>query len=80
MLGSTLAVIPAQRQASNVQCRIPTAFGAQLENSSTPELSNFSSFFTGKPLVEGLGNVFLFRNYRSDLGKWSTADPLGYPL
>ena len=37
------------------------------------------SFFTGKPFVADLGHVFLFRNYRSDLGKWQTADPLGYP-
>jgi RHS repeat-associated protein len=36
-------------------------------------------FFTGKPQVEGLGYAFLFRNYRADLGKWQTADPLGYP-
>jgi len=26
-----------------------------------------------------LGYSFLFRNYRSDLGKWQTSDPLGYP-
>ena len=38
-----------------------------------------SPFFTGKPDVPGLGRVFLYRNYRSDLGKWQTADPLGYP-
>ncbi|MGN0845803.1 MAG: hypothetical protein ACI4RA_00275, partial [Kiritimatiellia bacterium] len=36
-------------------------------------------FFTGKPQVAGLGRVFLFRNYRADLAKWQTADPLGYP-
>jgi hypothetical protein len=23
--------------------------------------------------------VFLFRNYKPDLGKWQTSDPLGYP-
>ena len=37
------------------------------------------TFFTGKPQVEGLGRVFLYRNYRADLAKWQTADPLGYP-
>ena len=37
------------------------------------------TFFTGKPEVEGLGRVFLYRNYRADLAKWQTADPLGYP-
>ena len=36
-------------------------------------------FFTGKPRVDGLGHVFLMRNYRSELGKWLTADPMGYP-
>ncbi len=35
--------------------------------------------FTGKPHVDGLGYAFLFRNYRPSLGKWLTADPLGYP-
>ena len=38
-----------------------------------------SPFFTGKPEIEGLGRVFLYRNYRADLAKWQTADPLGYP-
>lgn len=36
-------------------------------------------FFTGKPHIDGLGYAFLFRNYRPDLGKWTMADPLGYP-
>ena len=35
-----------------------------------------AAFFTGKPLVPGLGRAFLFRNYRPDLAKWQTADPL----
>jgi RHS repeat-associated protein len=57
-----------------------TSFGDQLSNSSTPELSNFSNdFFTGKPAVAGLGYSFLFRNYRADVSKWQTSDPLGYP-
>ena len=34
------------------------------------------AFFTGKPMVEGLGHTFLFRNYRAGLAKWQTADPL----
>ena len=38
-----------------------------------------TTFFTGKPHVDGLGHAFLIRNYRADLGKWPTADPLGYP-
>ena len=36
-------------------------------------------FFTGKLHVDGLGHAFLLRNYRADLGKWPTSDPLGYP-
>ena len=26
-----------------------------------------------------MGYAFLMRNYRSDIGKWQTSDPLGYP-
>ena len=40
---------------------------------------NTDSFFTGKPYVEGLGYSFLFRNYRPEIGKWQTSDPVGYP-
>ncbi len=47
-----------------------TAFG---------ETEDTSAFFTGKPAVGELGYAFLFRNYRANLGKWQTADPLGYP-
>jgi hypothetical protein len=35
--------------------------------------------YTGKPYIGELGYAFLFRNYRSDYGKWQTTDPLGYP-
>ena len=42
-------------------------------------LGNISAMFTGKPHVAELGYMFLFRNYDSSLGKWSTSDPLGYP-
>ena len=48
-----------------------TSFGA--------DTSGKSSFFTGKPYVEGLGYAFLFRNYRADMGKWLSADLIGYP-
>ena len=48
-----------------------TSFGA--------DTSDKSSFFTGKPYVEGLGYAFLFRNYRADMGKWLTQDLIGYP-
>ena len=48
-----------------------TSFGA--------DTTDKSSFFTGKPYVEGLGYAFLFRNYRADIGKWLSADLIGYP-
>ena len=48
-----------------------TSFGA--------DTSDKSSFFTGKPYVEGLGYAFLFRNYRADMGKWQVRDLSGYP-
>jgi RHS repeat-associated protein len=36
--------------------------------------------FTGKPYDEDLGaHVFPFRNYRSDAGRWTSADPAGFP-
>jgi RHS repeat-associated protein len=76
MLGSSLGTV----ENGTFKEISRTSFGDQLSNSSTPELSNFSNdFFTEKPSVEGLGYSFLFRNYRADVGKWQTADPLGYP-
>ena len=48
-----------------------TSFGADTSDKST--------FFTGKPYVEGLGYAFLFRNYRAGTSKWLIRDPLGYP-
>ena len=60
----------------------PSAFGESLSaDTSNSQLSthNSQTFYTGKPHVLGLGHAFLFRNYRATLGKWQTADPLGYP-
>ena len=76
MLGSSLGAVE-NGAFSEVR---KTSFGEQLSNSSTSELSNFSSdFFTGKPNIEGLGYSFLFRNYKPETGKWMSADPIGYP-
>jgi RHS repeat-associated protein len=47
-----------------------TAFG---------ESPDSNAMYTGKPYIGELGYAFLFRNYRSDCGKWQTTDPLGYP-
>lgn len=49
--------------------------GKTLENPA----GNEYNLFTGKPQIGGLGYAFLFRNYRSNLGKWQTNDPIGYP-
>ncbi len=65
MLGTTLGSVK-NGAFSTTQT---TAFGS----------GNDNAFFTGKPHVEGLGYVFLLRNYKSEIGKWMTADPLGYP-
>ena len=70
ILGTTLGVENAGGYAPSSM----TAFGDTI-NCLLPT----SNFFTGKPHVDGLGHVFLLRNYRADLGKWPTADPLGYP-
>ena len=48
-----------------------TSFGADTSDKST--------FFTGKPYVDGLGYAFLLRNYRPDMGKWQISDIIGYP-
>ena len=70
ILGTTLGVENTGGYASSSM----TAFG-DTANCQQPT----SNFFTGKPHVDGLGHAFLLRNYRADLGKWPTADPLGYP-
>ena len=70
ILGTTLGVSTNDGYASSSM----TAFG-DTANCQLPT----SSFFTGKPHVDGLGHAFLLRNYRADLGKWPTADPLSYP-
>jgi len=70
ILGTTLGVENAGGYAPSSM----TAFGDTI-NCQLPT----SNFFTGKPHVDGLGHAFLLRNYRADLGKWPTADPLGYP-
>jgi len=62
ILGTTVG---AKTKGRKYAATLPTAFG-----------EGDAAFFTGKPLVSGLGRVFLFRNYRPDLAKWQTADPL----
>ena len=53
--------------------------GDPVKMTSFGETADKNAFFTGKPMIDELGYTFLFRNYRSDYGKWQTTDPLGYP-
>ena len=69
MFNDNLATTLGTFDGKNFTSSGVTAFG----QSKTP------LFYTGKPHVSGLGYNFLFRNYRADLNKWQTADPIGYP-
>jgi hypothetical protein len=62
MLGSTLG----SREGNRYDSVKMTSFGD----------GDKKAFYTGKPNVPELGYPFLLRNYRSDLGKWQTADHL----
>ena len=53
--------------------------GKAVQMTAFGESSDTNAMFTGKPYIGELGYAFLFRNYRSEYGKWQTADPLGYP-
>ena len=71
MLGSTVGSMEKGKYIpSNLNL-----FGKRLDSGAI----NKYTYFTGKPYVKGLGYSFLFRNYREDLSKWQTSDPLGYP-
>jgi len=70
-LGSTLGSLEGDKFSATDM----TLFGEFKEG----ETEDKETFFTGKPKVDELGYAFLFRNYRPGLGKWQTADPLGYP-
>ncbi len=71
-LGTTVGA----KKDGKYSAAVLTAFG---ENHLTTKPHNHQTFFTGKPLVEGLGHAFWMRNYRAGLAKWQTADPMGYP-
>jgi RHS repeat-associated protein len=66
MLGTSLGTV----NEGKVRMSAITAFGETNVN---------AALFTGKPMVDGLGYVFLIRNYHQEVGKWNTADLLGYP-
>ena len=67
ILGTSIGKVSGNRYSAIDK----TSFGA--------DTTDKSSFFTGKPYVEGLGYAFLFRNYRADMGKWLTQDLIGFP-
>ncbi len=67
MLGTSLGVA----NGNNYSKITKTSFGVDGDNAN--------SFFTGKPYVEDLGYAFLFRNYKSNIGKWQVRDLIGYP-
>ena len=67
MLGTSIGYVKDGKYSDITK----TSFGA--------DTSDKSSFFTGKPYVEELGYVFLFRNYRPEMGKWQISDIIGYP-
>jgi len=69
MLGNTLGVIGEKDKFTTIK---RDAFGKTLENKAGSQYN----MFTGKPQIEGLGYAFLFRNYRPNLGKWQTQDPI----
>ena len=73
VLGTTLGADGAEGYAAASL----TSFGDPAPGG--PRSRAADALFTGKPHVDGLGYAFLFRNYRPGLGKWLTADPLGYP-
>ena len=78
MLGTTVG----SKSNGKYSAAALTAFGERLDNvdSTSPAIRSLGEgWFTGKPMVEGLGHAFWMRNYRASLAKWQTADPLGYP-
>ena len=70
MLGNSMGSFKDGSFSSNDR----TAFGE-----AKGSIDQNVDFFTGKPMIDGLGYNFLYRNYRPELGKWQTKDPLGYP-
>ena len=73
-LGTTVGA----KKDGKYSAAVLSAFGENLSVDSPTPTQN-SNFFTGKPMVEGLGHTFLMRNYRAGLAKWQNADPMGYP-
>ena len=78
LLGTTVGAKSGNRYSAAAL----SAFGERLDKAggAFPAIRSLGEgWFTGKPTVAGLGHAFLMRNYRASLGKWQTADPMGYP-
>lgn len=78
MLGTSIGVVSESTNGLKEYTSITkTTFGTTENQTTNPNTQH--TFYTGKPHIENLGYSFLLRNYRSDLGKWQTSDPIGYP-
>jgi RHS repeat-associated protein len=68
-LGTTTAVYSA---TGEVDAKLAGSFGAGTESGEVR--------FTGKPYDADLdAHVFPYRNYKSEAGRWASADPAGFP-
>jgi RHS repeat-associated protein len=68
-LGTTTAVYSA---TGEVDAKFASSFGAGTESDEVR--------FTGKPYDADLdAHVFPYRNYKSEAGRWASADPAGFP-
>ncbi|MGJ3244401.1 MAG: RHS repeat-associated core domain-containing protein [Opitutales bacterium] len=83
-LGNTLLTLPGEastefakgKRATTGFSYLTTALGVHVDEAS----DSASPRFTGKPYDADLqAHVFPYRNYATDLGRWTSADPLGFP-
>ncbi|MGJ3244200.1 MAG: RHS repeat-associated core domain-containing protein [Opitutales bacterium] len=89
--GEAATTVARGKRATAGFSYLTTALGSDLTPSIEPaksrpahagntERSKVGTRFTGKPYDEDLqAHVFPYRNYSSDLGRWTSADPLGFP-
>lgn len=73
-LATTVATIDVAGEIAQMEA---DAFGTPLSHDGN---AGNPTRYTGKPYDEDLGAyVFPFRNYRSEEGRWMSADPSGFP-
>ena len=90
-LGNTMMELPGKESTEFDKGRhdtagfsfLTTAMGANVESDGSlagEESNPAMNRFTGKPYDEDLqAYVFPFRNYSAKLGRWTSADPAGFP-